>query len=137
VIAEHERIAADARDAVHAGAAWRAPAGPEQQHDRPHRQPGRRYRGARIVEQPLRDARPPPALDLDVDRGLEFAVADAKQAIRRALPRPVHAGIELAERLEPTARERQAQDRSRQAAQQVSKGDVGLAHCCPTHTARL
>jgi hypothetical protein len=107
VIAEHERIASDARDPVHAGASWRAPAGPEQHHDRPHRQPRRRHRGAGIVEQPARDVRSPRALDLHMHRRFAAPVADAKQAIGRALPRPIHAEIERAKRLEPAARKRQ------------------------------
>jgi hypothetical protein len=63
-----------------------------------------------------------------VNRGLELAVADAKQVICRALPRSVDARIEGTERLDPMARERQAQQRTRQPAQQVSKADIGLPH---------
>jgi hypothetical protein len=48
--------------------------------------------------------------------------------IGRALSRSSHAGIELAERLDPAARKRQLQDPSRQFAQQMSRGDIGLAH---------
>jgi hypothetical protein len=72
-----------------------------------------------------------------VDRRLGGAVADPEQVVGRPLPRPIHARIERAERLEPAARERQPQDRPRQPAQQVPEGDVGLAHCDAHDSAHL
>jgi hypothetical protein len=63
-----------------------------------------------------------------VHRHFGRPVADPKQIVGSAVPRPIDARIEPAERLEPPARERQAQERPRQLAQQVPEGDVGLAH---------
>jgi hypothetical protein len=55
----------------------------------------------------------PRALDLDVYRGVAGAIADMEQPVARSLARAIHAGIEPADRLDPAAWERQAQDRLR------------------------
>jgi hypothetical protein len=78
----------------------------------------------------------PFALDLDVHRRVGLAVADAEQVIRGEPPRSVYAGVQCAERLEVAAREHQAQDRSRQRAQQVPEGHISLAHCCEPNITR-
>jgi hypothetical protein len=55
-------------------------------------------------------------------------MADAEQVVRRQLACSIHARIERAQGLQPVIRKRQPQERSRQAAQQVPEGDIGLAH---------
>jgi len=72
-----------------------------------------------------------------MDGRLGRAIADTEQAVRRALPRPIHAGIERAKRLDPSARKRQPQERPRQPAQQMPEGDVRLAHCDRHDSERL
>jgi hypothetical protein len=68
---------------------------------------------------------------------LASSIADPEQVVRRQLAGSVDAGIDRAKRLELSAWKRQAQQRARKLAQQMSEGDVGLAHRDRAHSARV